>query len=719
MCARAMRNSSIHLCRGLVLLMTLGFQASWPQKPVRSGPPKTRAGNVTEVIHGVKVKDPYRWLEERESPETERWIQEQNKYTEAMIDSLHGRETLKKRLTELMKLDWVGMPLVRNGRYFFEKRDREQELPIICMRKGLDGKDEVLIDPHPMSPDRTTTVDMLDVSEDGTLMVYSVRQGGQDEVVIKLLDVERQKDLHDRLPEARYFDCCLTPDKKGFYYARHGDQGSRIHHHPIGKDPADDPQIFGEGYGPDKGIGVELSEDGRYLLISVWHGSAARKTEVYCQNLAEKGQIVPIVNDIDARFIGQVGGDHLFLWTNWEAPNGRILRVDLNNPARHRWLEIIPESDVVIEGFSLAGGRLFINYLRNVVSRLAVFESNGTHVRNIRLPGLGTVGGVRGRWAGNEAFYSFSSFHIPSATFRHHVMKGTQDVWWRLDVPVDTDAFQVEQVWYDSKDGTRVPMFLVRKRGIELDGSNPTLLTGYGGFDATLTPSFSATGSLWVEKGGVFAVANLRGGGEFGEEWHRAGMREKKQNVFDDFIAAAEWLIANRYTRPSKLAISGGSNGGLLVGAALTQRPELFQAVVCRYPLLDMIRYHMFLIAEFWVPEYGSSKDPHQFEYLQAYSPYHNVKKGTNYPAVLFITGDGDTRVAPLHARKMAALLQSATSSDKPILLRYEIKAGHSGGRPLSKQIDDATDELSFLFWQLGVTRPFPPSTTPSAPAGE
>jgi len=334
---------------------------------------------------------------------------------------------------------------------------------------------------------------------------------------------------------------------------------------------------------------------------------------------------------------------------------------------------------------------------------VGVFGPEGKHLRDIAFPTLGSVGGVNGRWDSQEAFFSFTSFHIPTTIYRYDVAKGNQEVWARLEVPINSERFEVKQVWYESKDKTKVPMFIVHAKGLKLDGSHPTLLTGYGGFNLSRTPGFSSLAALWVERGGVYAVANLRGGGEFGEEWHKAGMLEKKQNVFDDFLAAAEWLIKNGYTHPSKLAISGGSNGGLLVGAALTQRPDLFQAVVCAYPLLDMIRYHKFLVARFWVPEYGSSENPDQFKYIYAYSPYHHVKPGTKYPAVLFITGDSDTRVDPLHARKMAALLQSATGSDKPMLLHYDTKAGHSGGLPVSKQIDDLTDELSFLFWQLGV----------------
>lgn len=685
------------------LIATFGTAAVEVQGQLVKTPPKTRTDNVKEILHGVEIVDPYRWLEDQESPETRAWIDAQNEYAHSFIDSLPGRKQLKQRITELMKIDRISMPVERNGRYFLSKRAADQELYVIYMREGLDGEDEVLIDPHPMSPDHTTSVNLLNVSKDGTVIAYGIREGGEDEVTVKLFDVDRRTDLKDELPKGRYFGISIVPDKSGLYYSRHTAEGSRIYYHAMGSDPDADVELFGEGYGPDKGISASISEDGHYLIIVVWHGSAAEKTEVYVQDLIKKGPIVPIVNDIDARFEPGIAGDKLFMQTNWKAPNGRILVVDLNKPAREHWREVIPESDAVIRGFSLAGGKVFVNYLENVVSKVKVFEPDGKFVRDISFPTLGTVSGVRGRWESDESFFVFTSFHVPTTIYRYEVSTGKQEVWAQLKVPVKTDIFEVKQIWYESKDGTKVPMFIVHSKDIKLDGSNPTLLTGYGGFNISLTPYFSATAVLWVENGGVFAMPNLRGGGEFGEEWHRAGMLENKQNVFDDFIAAAEWLIENNYTNPSKLAISGGSNGGLLVGAALTQRPDLFQAAVCAYPLLDMIRYHKFLVAKFWVSEYGSAEAPDQFKYLYAYSPYHNVKEGTEYPAVLFITGDADTRVAPLHARKMTALLQSATASDRPVLLLYDTKSGHSGGRPLSKQIEDETDEMSFLFWQLGM----------------
>jgi prolyl oligopeptidase len=410
------------------------------------------------------------------------------------------------------------------------------------------------------------------------------------------------------------------------------------------------------------------------------------------------------VDDLPANFEGDVEAGHLYLRTNWQAPNSRIVDIDLASPGRDHWRTIVPEGPSAIESFSLAGGKLFVRYLDNVSTRIGVFDPTGKLVREIKFPALGTAGGMTGRWSSDEAFYTFASFAQPTTIYRYNTSTGNQEEWARINVPIATDQIEVKQVWYQSKDKTRIPMFLVYKKGLKLDSNRPTYLTGYGGFNLSLTPSFSALAAYWAENGGVFAQPGLRGGGEFGEKWHRAGMLENKQNVFDDFIGAAEWLISNHYTRSSRLAIGGGSNGGLLVGAALTQRPDLFQAVVCSFPLLDMVRYQNFLVARFWVPEYGSSEDAKQFPYILKYSPYHNVKKGVKYPAVLLISGDSDTRVAPLHARKMAALLQASTGSDRPILLHYDTKAGHSGGLPVTKQIDNLTDELSFLFWQLGVT---------------
>ncbi len=667
-------------------------------------PPKTRTDGVKETLHGVEIVDPYRWLEDQNSAETRAWIKVQNEHTESILTQVPGRDKLQARLTELLKIDSIGMPTEAGGRYFFSKRLANQDLSVIYLREGLKGKDEVLIDPHPLSADKTVSVNLMDVSQDGKMLAYAIRQGGKDEITVQLFDVDKRKDLPDRLPEARYFGVSIKPDKSGFFYTYFDKEGPRVRYHAIGKDPKEDVEIFGKGYGPEKIIVASLSDDGKYLTIHVMYGSAPKKIELYYKDVAKDGPVTPIVNDVEARFSGQFAGDRLLVRTNWKAPNNRVLEVDLKDPAdRDKWREVIPEAKSVLQGTSLVGGKVFAEFLENVVSKVKVFDLEGKEQREIQFETIGSVSGMSGRWDSNEAFFSFTSFVIPPTIYRYDVAKGAMEEWARLNVPINTGDFEVKQVWYESKDKTKIPMFLVHKKGLKLDGNNPTFLTGYGGFNISRTPGFSALAAVWVEHGGVYALPNLRGGGEFGEDWHKGGMLDKKQNVFDDFIAAAEWLIGEKYTRPEKLAISGGSNGGLLVGAALTQRPELFQAVVCAVPLLDMLRYHKFLVARFWVPEYGSSENPEQFKYLHAYSPYHRVKPGTRYPAVLFVSGDFDTRVDPLHARKMCALLQATTGSGRPILLHYDTKGGHSGGKPVSKVIDDLTDELSFLFWQLGV----------------
>jgi prolyl oligopeptidase len=663
----------------------------------------TKTELVTDNYHGVEVVDPYRWLEDQQSPETRAWIDAQNKYTQSLLEAWPEREQLKRRMGELLKIDSINVPVEKNGRLFFSKRRADQDQGILYVRKSRGGAEEVLVDPNPLSADHTISVNFETASDDGTLVAYSLRQGGEDETTIHLLDVDQHTELSDVLPKAVYFTLSIKPDKSGLYYAR-GGKAPRVYYHAMGSDHAKDPMIFGEGYGADKIISAGLSEGGRYLILHVLYGSAMNQTEIYWQDLQAHGPIRPLVNDVAARFLGDVGGDTLFVRTNWKAPKNRILAIDLKNPARENWKEVIPESASVIEGFALAGGKLVVLYTENASSRIRIFDAKGKFLRDVPLPAIGSVAGFSSRWGGDQAFYGYTSFHIPFLVQQYEVATGKQELWAQLKVPIHTEKLEVQQVWYASKDGTRVPMFILAQKGIKLDGARPTLLTGYGGFNLIESPGFSPLAALWVENGGVFAQANLRGGGEFGEAWHRAGMMEKKQNVFDDFISAAEWLIEKRYTQPSQLAIMGGSNGGLLVGATLTQRPDLFRAVLCSHPLLDMLRYEKFMEAQYWVSEYGAADNPEQFKFIAAYSPYQNVKPGVKYPAVLFTSGDGDTRVAPLHARKMAARLQAVTASDHPILIRYDTQAGHiRGSLPISRQIDQYTDSEEFLMWQLNM----------------
>ncbi|HYX53317.1 MAG TPA: prolyl oligopeptidase family serine peptidase [Candidatus Limnocylindrales bacterium] len=677
-----------------------------PHEASLAAPPKTEVKEVKETLHGVEVVDPYRWLEDQDSLETRAWINSENAYTDSLLEKLPGRDDVKNVVSGLLKVDFTSQPQARNGRYFFTHRSADQDQAALFMRQGAGGKDELLVDPLALSPEHAITVNLNFVSRDGSMIAYGLRKGGEDEVVLHLYDVNARKDLPDQFPRARYSGIAILPDKTGAYYTKQTKDGPRVFFHKIGASVEQDSEIFGKGYGPENLIGARLSEDGHYVTIVVSHGSAAEQEEIYCKDLKANGPITTIVNDLKATFSPVVAGDRIFLETNWKAPKGRLVEIDLQHPGHDHWREVLAESDAVLEGVNAVGGRLVVDTHKNVVTTLTVRDLNGKAIREITPPTMGSLGNVSGTFGSTEGFYSFSSFSTPQTIFRYDVATGKQSIWFQPKVPLQPDQFEVKQVWYSSKDGTKVPMFVAHKKGMKLDGNNPTLLTGYGGFNLSSNPGFNGFAAAWLARGGVYALANMRGGGEFGEEWHHAGMKEKKQNVFDDFIAAAEWLIANKYTSPQKLAIRGTSNGGLLMGAMITQRPDLFGAVICGYPLLDMVRYQKFLVARYWVPEYGSSDDPEQFKYIYAYSPYHHIKAGTKYPAVLFISGDSDTRVAPLHARKMTALMQASQGGDKPILLHYDTKAGHSGGTPVSKQIENSTDEIMFLLWQLRTLQP-------------
>jgi prolyl oligopeptidase len=666
-------------------------------------PPPARVDDVKDTYGSTVVADPYRWLEDQKSPETRAWIDAEQKCTEAALSGLPGRQEITKRLSALLRTDSFQLPHERGGRYFFLKRKAEEDLSKLYVRRKVEGEDELLVDPLPWSKDHSTSVTLEEVSQDGRLVFYGKREGGQDEVTVHAMEVDTKKEIPDVLPSADYFGVALTPDNKEVYYSRTTPDGPRVFRHVMGSNVSSDKIVFGDGFTKDKIVAVQMSEDGRYLVYLVLFGSGSEQSEIFVQDLEKHTPVVPAVSGIKALFYPRIAGDRLYILTNWNAPQWHIYSTNLAAPEREHWTEAVAEGKEHIEDFRPAGGKLVVQYTRDASSELKIFDANGKNGRDVQLPALGSVSGISGRWESPEYFFTFETFDVPDTILRYDGKTGKTSVWAQPRVPIDVSAFEVEQVWYTSKDKTRIPMFLFHRKGLKKDGANPVLLTGYGGFDVSETPNYSAFFLVWAEHGGIVAKANLRGGGEFGEEWHRAGMLEKKQNVFDDFESAAEYLIQNKYTNPDKLAIYGNSNGGLLVGAALTQRPDLFRAVVCGYPLLDMLRYQKFLDGPYWVPEYGSADNPAQFPYLYAYSPYQNVKKGTKYPATLFVSGDGDTRVAPLHARKMTAELQAANGSDRPILLLYDTKSGHSGGRPVNKIIEENTDVLSFLFWQLGV----------------
>jgi prolyl oligopeptidase len=691
-----LKTSRLMLLAGTAALILLSCTARTPE------PPLTAVDTVTDTLHGVVIHDEYRWLEDQESPQTRQWIAQQNEYTESFFQYFPGKEKMRQRFSELIQTDKMGAPVERAGRYFFLKREADQEQSIIYMREGYDGEDRMLVDPHPWSEDNTVSVGIWDVSADGKLLAYWKRQGGEDEVEVHFLNVDTGGELPDILERATYSGFDLNADRSGCYYTVFDRTGARSYFHQFGGDFSSDRVLFGGDYGPDKYIASDLSEDGRWLQFSVYYGSSGSKNDVYFMDAGRSGPLRTLVNDIDANFYGQIVDGKMYMQSNWEAPNWRVLIVDLNKPDRDNWKEVIPEGEWPIERISLAAGKLFVEYLENDISHVMTFEPDGTPDGELDLPALGSARPPTGRWATDEAFYSFTSYHIPSTVYHLNVTTGERNIWFRPDIEFDSDAVEVKQVWYESKDGTRIPMFVAHRKELQLNSDNFTYLTGYGGFNSSTTPYFSSSSAFVIENGGVWAEPALRGGGDFGETWHRAAMFEKKQNTFDDFIAAAEWLIENDYTRPEKLAISGGSNGGLLVGAAMTQRPDLFAAVICSYPLLDMLRYHKFLMGPFWTSEYGSADSADQFPYLYAYSPYHNVTEGVEYPAVLFVTGDADTRVDPMHARKMTALMQAESGSDEPILLYYDTKAGHSGGKPMSQYVEDQVVRFGFLFWQLG-----------------
>ena len=704
-------------CGFLLAAVAVAQDESSAPSPAPLAPPKAKIQPVTDDLHGHKIVDNYRWLEDAGSPETQEFVHQELAYTRSILDPLPGREKILERLQQLALVGTIGAPQLGGKHYFYTRREGTQNQPLLLVREGVHGADRPLVDVNQMAADGTVALDWWYPSDDGKYVAYGTSHSGSEESTLYVIETATGKLLGDTIERTRFSSVAWKKDNSGFYYTRHPRKGEvpageevyhvKIFHHPLGGDPAKDTLIFGEGLPAQDIPGVQLADDDdRWLLITVFEGWT--KTEMYLQDLQAGTPPVALTSDKNFRYSGEIVQGKLYITTNEDAPRYRVFVVGAANAKRDNWKEIIPESDAVLENLSIFGGMLFAQYEKNASSQLERFDLEGKPLGDVRLPALGTAAGIGGRWDRKEMFFGFQSFTIPASVYQVDLPSGQTSLWDRVQAPIDPSAYDVKQVWFSSKDGTKIPMFVFHKKGLELNGKNPTLLTGYGGFNISLTPSFSAARYLWLEHGGVFAVANLRGGAEFGEDWHRAGMLDKKQNVFDDFIAAAEFLISDQITDKDHLAIQGGSNGGLLVGAALTERPHLFRAVVCQVPLLDMLRYQHFQIAKLWIPEYGSADDPEQFEWLYAYSPYQHVKPGTDYPAILFMTAESDTRVDPMHAKKMAAIMQAEAgngqSRDRPILLRIESKAGHGAGKPLAKEIEEGVDVYSFLFWQLGVT---------------
>jgi prolyl oligopeptidase len=680
------------------------------------GPPKAKVEPVEDTVQGHKIVDRYRYLENPNDPDTKLYVEQELSYTRSILDPLPGRRMINARLSQLLEIGTVGAPQMGGKYYFHTRREGNQNQPVLYVREGLKDADRVLVDVNKMSSDGTVALDWWFAADDGRYVAYGTSQSGSEESTLHIVESATGKVLPDAIDRTRFASLAWMKDSSAFYYTRHPKKGEvpdgeevyhvKVFYHEIGSDPTKDLLIFGEGRNPQDIPNLTLSEDNRWLLIDVSEGWT--KSEMYLQDLQSKNPLLEITTGKDFLYGVDFFEGKLYITTNEDAPHYRVFVADAENPKRENWREIIPQSDAVLQNASVTGGKLLVQYEHNATSELKLFELNGKKLADVPLPAIGNIFSASGRYDRNEIFFGFQSFTVPPSIYRVDLSDVKSTLWAKVDAPsIDGSAYDVQQVWYNSKDGTKVPMFVVSKKGIEKNGKNPTLLTGYGGFNISLTPIFNRSMYLWMEHGGIYAVANLRGGAEFGEDWHRAGMLDKKQNVFDDFIAAGEYLIAQKYTDKDHLAIQGGSNGGLLMGAMITQRPDLFRAVVCQVPLLDMLRYQNFQIAKLWIPEYGSAEDAKQFDWLYAYSPYHHVKPGVEYPAVLFMTGDTDTRVDPMHAKKMAALMQAdaknGDSKDKPILLRIESKAGHGQGKPITKQIEEGTDMYSFLFWQLGV----------------
>jgi prolyl oligopeptidase len=657
----------------------------------------------------VEVRDPYRWLEDGDSPEVRLWTEAQGRHTAAVLGAVPRRERLKDRLRALFSIGVITPPAPRSGRYFYQRRTGTQEQPVLYVREGLRGPERVLIDPAVRTADRTSALDWWHPSADGRLVAYGISEGGTEKSVLRVRDVETGSDLDDVIPQTRACALEWWPDGRGFYYTRYPMAGTvpegednyhrQVFRHVLGRTWAEDELVFG-GRPPADWPNVHLSPDGRWLAVSVAVGWT--RTDVYLKDLSSSTGFVTVAEGEDALYGVDVRNDRLLLHTNKDAPRYRLVEADLEAPGPASWRDLIPQGPDVLQVTGAVGRSIVAVWLRDASSRVTVHDARGALSAEIPLPMIGTVSGLTGEWDGDEAFLGFTSFTLPPVVYRIPLPGPHVELWERVEADVDTSTYRVRLVRYPSKDGTWISMFLVDRADRAPDGRGRAVLTGYGGFNVSHTPAFARSILPFLDEGGLYAVAHLRGGGEYGEEWHRAGMLGRKQNVFDDYLAAADHLVATGEVAPDRLAGIGGSNGGLLMGAALVQRPERFRAIVSQVPLLDMLRYHLFRIAKLWIPEYGSPDDPEAFRWLAAYSPYHHVRDDAPYPAVLLTTGESDSRVDPMHARKMAARLQQVPTARGPILLRVESRAGHGQGKPISKVVDEWTDVWTFLFEELG-----------------
>jgi prolyl oligopeptidase len=674
--------------------------------------PQPRRGDQVDDYHGTKVADPYRWLEDTDSAETHAWVEAENKVTFGYLEQIPYRQAIRDRLTKLWNYERYTVPSQHGGRYFFQHNTGLQNQNVLLVAESLTAEPRVLLDPNTLSTDGTVALADTEISDDGKLMAYAIATSGSDWTEWHVRDIDTGKDLSDDLKWVKFSGASWTKNNKGFYYSRYDEpKGAalreanyyhKLYYHRLGTAQSEDKLIYERPDNKELGFAGNVTDDGHYLIISVWQGTSP-KNRLYYKDLTQPdSQVVRLLDDFDAQY-NFIDNDGPVFWfqSDLDAPRGRVIAIDTRHPERANWKTLVPQGVDKLEFANVVNNSFLLGYLKDARTEVRVHDLTGTHLRDVDLPGIGTASGFGGKRKDKETFYAFTSFISPTTVYRYDPVAGKSSVYRQPKVDFDASRYETKQVFYNSKDGTRVPMFLTYKKGIKLDGQNPTLLYAYGGFDISLTPNFSVPNVVWLEMGGVYAQPNLRGGGEYGEEWHQAGMKLKKQNVFDDFIAAAEWLIANKYTSTPKLAIRGGSNGGLLIGACVTQRPDLFGATLPEVGVMDMLRFHKFTIGWAWTSDYGSSDDPTEFKALYAYSPLHNLKAGTKYPPTLIATSDHDDRVVPGHSFKFAATMQADQAGPAPVLIRIEVKAGHGAGKSITKLIDETADTWSFVAHNL------------------
>ncbi len=705
----------------LVALLAAAFGAntalaqSCPAKGPSVTYPVTKKVDQTDNYHGTSVADPYRWLEDANSAETKEWVTAQNKLTQAYLAQIPQRAAIRERLTKLWNYERYSVPGKEGGRYFYTRNDGLQNQSVLYTLKTLADTPRVLLDPNTMSSDGTVALAGMEVSPDGKLLAYSVAASGSDWNEIRVRDIATGKDLEDHIKWVKFSSTAWTKDGKGFFYSRYDEPKEstkladvnyfqKLYFHRLGTPQASDTLVYDRQDQKEWGFGGSTTDDGRYLVITTTKGTAPKNRVSFKDLTKADSKVVDLVDNFEAGYnlIDNVGSVFYFS-TDRNAPKKRIIAIDVNKPGESNWKEIVAEGADTLAGADIINNQLVLKYLKDAQSVVRVHDLKGKLVREIKLPGIGSVGGLSGKRGESETFYSFTGFTTPTTIYRLNLKNGQSTVFRQPKVDFDPSQYETRQQFYTSKDGTKVPMFIVSKKGLKLDGQNPTYLYGYGGFNISMTPGFSPANLAWMEMGGVYVVANLRGGGEYGEAWHQAGTKLQKQNVFDDFIGAAEWLVANKVTSPSKLAIGGGSNGGLLVGAAMTQRPELFGAALPAVGVMDMLRFHKFTIGWAWTSDYGSSENPDEFKALVKYSPLHNLKPGSCYPATMVTTADHDDRVVPAHSFKFAAAAQAAQAGAAPVLIRIETKAGHGAGKPTTKQIEEVADRWGFLARELKV----------------